>query len=106
MPRFAYLSCAALCVAGAMSLPAYADKSIPVADFFKKAQFSGRPVLSPDGQTMAVLVPRNGRFALAVIPLSSRQPKVVAGDVDWDIVSPRWVNNQRLCSALVAAAMW
>lgn len=89
-----------LCAAGAVSLPAYADKSISITDFFKKAQFSGRPVLSPDGQSMAVLVPRNGRFALAVIPLSSRQPKVVAADVDWDIVNPRWVNNQRLVFSL------
>ena len=85
-----------LCVAGAMSLPAYADKSIPVADFFKNPQYRGRPVLSPDGQSMAVLMPRNGRFVLAVIRLDSRQPKVIASDPEWDIANPYWVNNQRL----------
>ncbi|MCH8619344.1 S9 family peptidase [Undibacterium sp. TS12] len=89
-----------LCAAGVVSLPAHADKSIPVADFFKKPQFGGRPVLSPDGQSMAVLVPKNGRYALAVIRLDSRQPKVIAADIDWDIVSPQWVNNQRLVFSL------
>lgn len=89
-----------LSVAAVVSLPARADKSIPVADFFKKAQFSGRPVLSPDGQSMAVLTPRNGRFVLAIIRLDSRQPKVIASDPDWDIIAPRWVNDKRLVFSL------
>lgn len=78
----------------------YADKSIPVADFFKKAQYSGRPILSPDGQSIAVLTPRNGRYVLAVIDLRSRKPRVVASDPDWDISNPQWVNNQRLIFSL------
>lgn len=75
---------------------ALADASIPVADFFKKAAFSGRPVLSPDGSHIAVLTPRNGRFVLAVINLDTRESKVVAADPDWDIAGPGWVNNTRL----------
>ncbi|PXX43074.1 S9 family peptidase [Undibacterium pigrum] len=89
-----------LCAASAVSLPAYADKSIPVADFFKKAQFSGRPVLSPDGQSMAVLTPRNGRFVLAIIRLDSRKPRVIASDPDYDIVAPQWINDNRLVFSL------
>ncbi|MEG1052272.1 MAG: hypothetical protein RSF79_09515, partial [Janthinobacterium sp.] len=50
---------------GLYSASVRADESIPIADFFKKAEFSGRPILSPDGQSMAVLTPRNGRFVLA-----------------------------------------
>jgi dipeptidyl aminopeptidase/acylaminoacyl peptidase len=73
-----------------------ADRLIPIADFFKKPQFGGQPILSPDGRNMAVLTPRNGRFVLAVIDLETRQPKVVASDPDWNISSPQWVNNNRL----------
>ena len=75
---------------------AQADSSIPVADFFRKAQYGGQPQLSPDGQFLAVLTPRNGRFVLAVIDLNTRQSKVAAADPDWNISSPAWVNNQRL----------
>ncbi len=90
------LIAAAIAAFGGVSLPAYADKSIPVADFFKKAQYGGAPVLSPDGKNIAVLTPRNGRYVLAIINLESRQPKVIASDPDWDITRPTWVNNSRL----------
>jgi dipeptidyl aminopeptidase/acylaminoacyl peptidase len=73
-----------------------AEREIPVADFFKKPQFGGMPILSPDGKNMAVLTPRNGRFVLAVIDLETRQPKVIASDPDWNISAPMWVNNKRL----------
>ncbi|MFZ4529785.1 MAG: S9 family peptidase [Undibacterium curvum] len=78
----------------------FADPSIPISDFYKKAQYSGRPILSPDGQSMAVLTPRNGRTVLAIIRLDSRTPKIIASDPDWDIVSPVWVNNERLAFSL------
>ncbi|MFC5476784.1 S9 family peptidase [Massilia suwonensis] len=74
----------------------HGERLIPIADFFKKPQFGGQPILSPDGKNMAVLTPRNGRFVLAVIDLDTRQPKVVASDPDWNISSPMWVNNKRL----------
>lgn len=75
---------------------AQADASIPIADFFKKAEFNGRPVLSPDGQNLAVLTPRNGRFVLAVINLETRASTVVASDPEWNVANPQWVNNRRL----------
>jgi len=78
------------------STSAYADSSIPVADFYKKAAFSGRPVLSPDGKNLAVLVPRDGKFVLAVINMETRKPTVVASDPNYDVTSPSWVNNRRL----------
>ncbi|OFA08082.1 S9 family peptidase [Duganella phyllosphaerae] len=87
---------ALLLAAGAYSPVAQADASIPIADFFKKAEFSGAPVLSPDGQNMAVLTPRNGRFVLAVINLDTRASTVVASDPEWDVANPIWVNNRRL----------
>lgn len=78
------------------SLPAGADNTIPVEDFFKKPAYGGRPILSPDGKNLAVLTPRNGKFVLAVIDLETRQPKVIASDPDWNITAPMWVNNERL----------
>ncbi|MBY0573307.1 MAG: S9 family peptidase [Undibacterium sp.] len=75
---------------------AQADSSIPVADFFKKPNYRGRPVLSPDGQNMAVLTPKGGHFVLSIINLDTRTPKVVASDANFDIVNPIWINNQRL----------
>ncbi|MEG1329050.1 MAG: hypothetical protein RSD99_29370, partial [Janthinobacterium sp.] len=81
---------------GLYSASVRADESIPIADFFKKAEFSGRPILSPDGQSMAVLTPRNGRFVLAVINLDTRASTVVASDPDWNVANPIWVNNKRL----------
>jgi dipeptidyl aminopeptidase/acylaminoacyl peptidase len=85
----------ATCV-GLTCFQAQADTTIPIADFFKKATFSGRPLLSPDGNNLAVLIPRKGRYVLAVINLDTRDSKVVASDPDWDIANPSWVNNSRL----------
>ena len=73
---------------GLYSASVRADESIPIAEFFKKAEFSGRPILSPDGQSMAVLTPRNGRFVLAVINLDTRASTVVASDPDWNVANP------------------
>ncbi len=92
---------AVLCFCG---VGVYADASIPIADFFKRATFSGRPVLSPDGNNIAVLTPRNGRFVLAVINLDTRESKVVAADPDWNVASPFWVNNQRLTFSISKGA--
>ncbi|WP_181373229.1 S9 family peptidase [Massilia glaciei] len=90
------LMAALLVGTGMAATTAHADSSIPVADFFKKAQFAGAPILSPDGKNMAVLTPRNGRNVLAVINLDTRVPKVVAADPDWNISNPIWVNSNRL----------
>jgi len=74
---------------------AYADTSIPVADFFKRSQY-GAPVLSPDGKNMAVLTTRGEHLVLSVIDLDTRVPKVIAADPEWDVSAPMWLNNQRL----------
>jgi dipeptidyl aminopeptidase/acylaminoacyl peptidase len=94
------LSLAAVLATSLLAQPARADSSIPLADFFKKPQFGSRPVLSPDGQNLAVLTPRGGRNVLAVINLDSRKSTVVASDPDLNISSPMWVNNHRLVFSL------
>ena len=85
----------AFCV-GMLSTLVHADASIPIADFFKRPTFQGIPLLSPDGNHLAVLIPRKERYVLAVIDLGTRESKVVASDPDWDIAAPFWVNNNRL----------
>ncbi|MDC8757259.1 S9 family peptidase [Janthinobacterium fluminis] len=89
---------------GLYSAGAHADESIPVAEFFKKPEFNSQPILSPDGQNMAVLTPRNGRFVLAIINLDTRESKVVASDPDWNVSNPQWVNNQRLIFSISKGA--
>ncbi len=77
------------------SQTAKADSSIPVADFFKKYSYS-QPVLSPDGNHMLVLTPRNGRFVLTVIDVNTRTSKVIASDATFDVANPSWINNHRV----------
>ena len=89
---------------GLTSMTARADSSIPVADFFKKTQFAGAPILSPDGRNMAVLTPRNGRNVLAVINLDTRKSHVVAADPEWNISGPLWVNSTRLVFSITRGA--
>jgi dipeptidyl aminopeptidase/acylaminoacyl peptidase len=98
------LSSAAILACGFVGGEARADSSIPLADFFKKATFGSRPVLSPDGKNLAVLTPRAGRFVLAVINLDSRESKVVASDPDLNISSPMWVNSKRLVFSLTTGS--
>lgn len=86
----------ALCASGFYSPLVQADSSIPVADFFKKTSFSGRPVLSPDGKNILMLTPRNGRFVLTVIELATRKAKVIASDPVYDLTDIAWINNRRV----------
>jgi dipeptidyl aminopeptidase/acylaminoacyl peptidase len=85
-----------LLLSGFFSTIAYADRTIPVADFYKKASFSGRPILSPDGKNLAVLVPREGKFILTIINMETRKPTVVASDPNYNVSNPSWINNRRL----------
>ncbi len=68
---------------------------LPVETLFRQPQFH-HPVLSPDGESLAILAPVKGRVALAVMTLSDRKVALVAASEDWDIRGPAWVNNTRL----------
>ncbi len=70
--------------------------AIPVSDFFRAEQFSDAQ-LSPDGKTVAMLRrDQNDNLVLAVMPTDARQPSVIAGLPETDIVDVHWVNNRRL----------
>lgn len=74
-----------------------ATAAIPVADFFRVPNLF-KPVLSPDGRTVAVAVGTpSGRQRLMVMDLQDLQSsKVVAGFADADVVNYQWVNDRRL----------
>jgi len=89
---WAVLAAVALICAGAA-----AAAPPPVADFFD-APVMTRPVLSPNGQHLAVLLASaEGRRQLAVMDLAPpRQLRVVAGFNDADVRDVHWVNDNRL----------
>lgn len=72
------------------------SKLPPVEDFFENSAFGGA-ILSPDGKYLAVRTSQPGhRDFLAVVDLSTRTAKVVAGFRDADIGDFQWVNEERL----------
>lgn len=80
-----------------LSLPAGAAAPIPLQDFFRLPAATA-PVLSPNGQKLALLIPSdNGRFALAVADVSNPARFVgIARFDDADVSSFGWINDGRL----------
>ena len=67
-----------------------------IAEFFKNPSFS-KAELSPDGQTVAMLVAdKNDRVMLAAMDVVTMQAKILAKYTDSDIRSFHWVNGHRL----------
>ncbi|WEF31454.1 alpha/beta hydrolase family protein [Pseudoduganella chitinolytica] len=80
--------------AAAQTAPAAAPP--PAAAFFANPAFTGG-VLSPSGRYLAAKVDgKTGRDALAVIDLTDKAARVVAGFADADIGTVQWVNDERL----------
>lgn len=77
--------------------PARADEPVPAAAFFRPAELS-RPVLSPNGERLAVHVTAaDGRQRLAVLSVAPpRKARIIAGLSDADVGDVRWVNDDRL----------
>jgi len=78
-----------------LSYAAAESKLVPIEDFFSRPQY-GSPVLSPNGDKLSVITPVNGRLALAVIDLKTREANVLASSKLWDASGVRWINNNRL----------
>jgi dipeptidyl aminopeptidase/acylaminoacyl peptidase len=87
---------------GAISAPAFALESIPVASFFSPPEI-GEVRLSPSGKHLALtVVGKDGRLALAVVDTDlSKPPVVVASDPRIDIKWFDWVNDEWLVYDLV-----
>ncbi len=101
MPIRRRLACNLLfAFAGALAaLPAVAADSAapaPVERFFNHVGFSGAQ-LSPNGRFLAARVSRKDKHeSLAVVDLSDKSVKLVAGFSDIDIGDFSWVNDERL----------
>lgn len=74
--------------------------AVPIADFFKLAEFTSVR-LSPDGQQLALLAAGpNGRIVLATMPVNNPMPKILLSFGDADISNLHWVSNNRLIYSL------
>lgn len=83
--------------AWAAGAPAGPPASVPTADFFNRENLMD-PVISPDGDALAMLV-RNkaGRRQLAILDTANLGKVVIAASYnDADITSVEWVNDRRL----------
>ena len=71
---------------------------VPAADFFRRPAISAA-VVSPSGQYIAITVTGGPKRRQNLVIMTLQDPsklKAVAGYVDADIVSVRWVNDDRL----------
>jgi dipeptidyl aminopeptidase/acylaminoacyl peptidase len=91
--------CAAfLAIPAGISIAAEAYKSaadIPVEVFFKRVDYSTL-TLSPDGKTLAAVVPIKGRGNLVLIDLATRKAKTITSSDRFDVATLRWVGNKYL----------
>lgn len=108
MKRLAFTLIAGLLTAGQLAeaqTPAPAKKEetvryakaadIPVEVFFKRAQYASMSI-SPDGKTLAGLVPAKGRNNLVSIDLESRKATLLTSFEQFDVTQLQWINNSRL----------
>lgn len=97
---------ALLCAAGALaqapapSAPAPAPTAaaaepFPIRDYMRFPDYA-QPVLSPNGQYLAALIPLKDRINLAVVDLATRKTNVLTSITAFDVIDPQWVGNDRL----------
>ncbi len=100
------LLCAALLTVGLGQGQAWAQPSAEVTEPLPLAQFVAlpkfiRPVLSPDGRTLAVLAPTGGnKRNLLLVDLETMKGRAVTGQTDFDVLNVYWVGSQRLVYTL------
>jgi dipeptidyl aminopeptidase/acylaminoacyl peptidase len=73
---------------------------VPLEDFLRSPVIFGL-VLSPDGTTLAGIRDRNGRDNLFVLEIATRKLVTITNFSDSDVVSPRWISNNRLVFGVV-----
>lgn len=79
----------------ALALTDAAAERLPVDYFSRKPEYS-QMQLSPDGSTVAALIPWKNRLNLAIIDLASRKGTRLTAIETQDIANFRWINNERL----------
>jgi dipeptidyl aminopeptidase/acylaminoacyl peptidase len=92
----AALLAASLCAAAATDTVPTVYKSsadIPVEVFFKQADYRDLH-LSPDGKTLAAVVPIKGRGNLILIDIATRKGRAVTSSEHFDVFNAEWVGNK------------
>ena len=85
----------ALGLALALLAPLGQAEKLPVETFFKNPEFN-RMRLSPDGQWLAAIAPREGKNNLLTIRLSDRKLFGCTAEDENEVYSFNWVSNERL----------
>ncbi len=78
---------------------AVAAEPVSLEDFFKNPSLAG-PVLSRSGKYLAATAPLKGRMNLMVLDLDTRKGTLLTSFEDFDVVSVRWVGDERLVFSL------
>ncbi|MFZ6688924.1 prolyl oligopeptidase family serine peptidase [Undibacterium sp. SXout11W] len=68
---------------------------VPVEVFFKRVDYRSL-VLSPDGKTLAAVVPLKNRGNLVLIDVATRKAEVITSSDRFDVASLEWVGNKYL----------
>ena len=85
----------ALGLALALLAPLGQAEKLPVETFFKNPEFN-RMRLSPDGQWLAAIAPREGKNNLLTIRLSDRKLFGCTAEDENEVYSFNWISNERL----------
>lgn len=97
MLKFVLACVLAVNLAGANS--AFASTPVSLDDFFKNPSLSS-PILSRTGKFLAATAPHKGRMNLLVLDLDTRKGTLLTSFEDFDVVSVRWVGDERLVFSL------
>lgn len=87
---------------GSLAATAAAAPNEPLAlsNFVALPKFT-RPLLSPDGKTLAVLAPTaSGKRNLLLVDLETMKGRAITGQTDFDVLNVYWVGSQRLVYTL------
>ncbi|MEB0140079.1 MULTISPECIES: alpha/beta hydrolase family protein [unclassified Undibacterium] len=82
--------------AASMAATAYQSAAdIPVEVFFKRVDYRSLS-LSPDGKTLAAVVPLKTRGNLILIDIATRKAQIITSSERFDVASLEWVGNKFL----------
>lgn len=71
----------------------------PIRDYMRYPDYA-EPVLSPNGQYLAALVPIKDKVNIAVVDIAARKSTSLTSITAFDVIAPRWVGNDRLIFSL------
>lgn len=69
--------------------------ALSVEDFFREPEFSSLRI-SPDGHKLAALAKWKEHLNIVIIDMKTKQPTLVTGLTDRDVINLRWFGNERM----------